>query len=700
MTSEDKAMDEMSEVGATPDVSALTAELRRSVTTYGAGTRANNTEATRFCRWAGQSPDGRKWDALMPQGRPAFPWDGASDTRIPLADEVVNGQVDLETTAFWRAQMKVSPVAGGDLEEAATASALMDWVITSRLFCDLTREVELVSQYKGTFGWAAIHVTWQQEQGQKTQTVTIQQLQALAAQAPQGSILADLPALAANPDGADQLAEMLVSVFPHLKKKRALKAVTELRNTGTCDFPVPVQTKNSPSMVALTPWDEFVIPPETTDIQSARVVFRRCYMTEFEIRQHILTCDWDEEWAEEAIATAGKFSNYADWSISAGLSRNALQDKTHLVEIVYGYQKALDQDGLPGVFCTVFCPSVGDKYGSFGCVDYTHGEYPFVVWRTEAIHRKITESRSIPEICVTWQNELKVQRDSIQDYTSISTIPPLQVPKNRGGTIKLGPAVQIGVMRPGEISWMQPPAREPGVAFQLMDRIELQTDRYFGRPNELIPPSISQTRQQRIVTNWLHGWTAAFRQVLALCLQYLSPEEIAKITGQNGPVPTDAQAMDISLRFDVRELSTDLVSEKLKAISTLVLPLDTAGVIDHSKLIEMLMRAIDPAMARDLVTDKGVASQKMFDETNADIGLVALGNPPKLRESDPAAQMRLQFAQQIISSNPKYQQQLQSDPIFAAGMKKMAENLQFSVQQQQNAQTGRLGVPPNATGQM
>jgi hypothetical protein len=89
---------------------------------------------------------------------------------------------------------------------------------------------------------------------------------------------------------------------------------------------------------------------------------------------------------------------------------------------------------------------------------------------------------------------------------------------------------------------------------------------------------------------------------------------------------------------------------------------------------------------------QGPAAQKMFNETNDEIALMSLGNPPQLRENDPTAPMRLQFSQQVLQSNPKYQAQLQQDPLFQANLQKYIENLQFSVQQQQNAITGRLGV--------
>jgi hypothetical protein len=600
--------------------------------------------------------------------------------------------VDLCSTAFWRSMLRVSPTNVSQLDQAVTAHNLMDWTVNAKMYNDLTRDVELLSQYLWTYGWAGVHITWQQEMGQKEQYLTMDQVMALAAQSPEGSVLADFPNLIANPEADDQSAELIMAAFPNLKKRRALKAVRELRDQGECDFPVPTMVTNKPMVAALAPWDELAFPPETTDIQSARVVFRRYYMTEAQLLNKVETDDWDEEWAQEAINTMGRFSNYADYSYTSGLANNSVMDRENLIEIVYAYQKSIDEDGVPGVFYTVFSPQVGDKWGYFEALDYGHGQYPFVIWRSEMIHRQICESRGVPEVCMTWQEEVKAQRDSIFDYTSLATLPPIEVPKTRGGNLKIGPAIQIPVLRRGEIGFLQPPAREPGVAFQLIEAVMAQTDRYFGRPTEKVAPAVTQMRQQRIINNWLHGWTEAFRQVLTLTLQYVGPEEIQRVTASQTALPQDIQDFDVMLKFDVRELSTDLVTEKLKAISTLVLPLDTAGVIDRAKLISVALRAIDPNLASELVMQQGPASQKMFNETNDELALISLGNPPQLRENDPTAAMRLQFSQQVLQSNPKYQQQLQQDQLFQANLQKYIENLQFSVQQQQNAVTGRLGV--------
>lgn len=685
--------DQLAETSEKPDIGLLCEELKRSC--WDTGSRIESIENTRYCRWAGQSEDGRKWARnLKGEKRKAFPWDGASDTRPFLADELINSVVDLTSTSFWRAMLKVSPVDMNDVATSGVANTLVHWCVYNRLFNDLVNEVELLGQYVFTYGWSAVHVCWQQEFGLKNFTLNAEQVIEMAGQMPEGSALADLPNLIVNPEADDQTAEIMMGVFEHLTRRRATKAIKELRETGQCSFPIQMVRLNQPKVSALVPFDDFCFPPETTDLQQARVLFLRRRLTEVQVRAEAKVHGWKEEWVKKVLQTAGHESDQPR-VVAANLTDNIF-DRENMLEVVWAYSKALNEDEVPAVYCTVFSPHVQEGYGSHELLDYGHGDYPFVIFRSETIHRKIVESRGVPEITQTWQQEMKVQRDSIYDYTSINTLPPLQVPKGRAGEINLAPAAQVPVLRPGEISFMEPPAREPSTAFALIQAIEVQADRYFGRPTEKVFPVLTQMRQQRIVSTWLHSWTIAFRQVLDLSIQYLPPEDIQRITGTAPQWDSSTPKFDVTLKFDVRELSSDLASEKLKAIAELILPLDSAGVVDRAKLVKLALRAIDPAMAEELVMEAGPASQRLFDETNDDISLMALGNPPKLRENDPAAQARLAFAQQIVQANPKYQQGLTQDPIFKQNMEQYAKNLQFSVQQQQNAVTGRLGVDPQA----
>ena len=80
-----------------------------------------------------------------------------------------------------------------------------------------------------------------------------------------------------------------------------------------------------------------------------------------------------------------------------------------------------------------------------------------------------------------------------------------------------------------------------------------------------------------------------------------------------------------------------------------------------------------------------------------DVALMSLGNEAQYEEKDPTANMKAQHLQAIIQGNPKYQEQLQSDEHFAALMDKYSKALQFQIQQEQNAQVGRIGVQPGNT---
>ena len=56
--------------------------------------------------------------------------------------------------------------------------------------------------------------------------------------------------------------------------------------------------------------------------------------------------------------------------------------------------------------------------------------------------------------------------------------------------------------------------------------------------------------------------------------------------------------------------------------------------------------------------------------------------------------MKMQFMQQIVQGNPKYQEALQGDGRFQALLENYGKNLQQSVSQEQNKMIGRIGVQP------
>ena len=684
-----------------PDINYLSWEFRRSLYSGNNMSRIDDNDAVRFCKWSGQTDDGKKWSNTGQDGKQVFPFEGASDIRVRLIDSTINELVATLTTSFERADLKVS---GVDIQDAASAEAatdLMTWIRENKMKAELQRESELLAQYCQQYGWSVVHVCWDQKISKRIQTITMQQIEQMVQQAAQQdpqSPLLQLPAMIMSEEHEDNVIAIFEQYLPDVYKGDLRKMIKDLRTTGTGEYEEEYVQKNLPSIAALKPFEEVAFPPETINLQDARVIFRRQYMTEVQMRAMVVSDEWDEEFVNQAALTQGRQSWFNDINlVSTALNTAGALRTDHLIEVVYAYVRQIDEKGVPAIYFTVFCPLVGDQtFGKHELLDYAHGNYPFVDYRRERLRRRIMESRGIPELSSTDQDEIKAQADSMRDRTAFTTLPPIKVKKRIGMINKIGPAVQLPVTQSDDYEFMTPPASVIGEAVEVMDRAYARHANYFGLNHAAVSPVKSQLIQQQNLNNWFGTWSIVFSQVFQLCLQYLPDEEIKRVTGSQLPknISDIAGQFDFILRFDVRDLNPDYVLEKLKAISQFVVPLDTGGVIDRNKLIMAITEAISPTAATDLITDQTSASQKMYKDVQSDIALMMLGTEAMYTQNDPAAKTKLQYAQEIVSKNPKAQQAVKSDPLFQKLMENYAKNLQMSIMQQQNKQIGSYGVKP------
>jgi hypothetical protein len=426
-------------------------------------------------------------------------------------------------------------------------------------------------------------------------------------------------------------------------------------------------------------------------------------MSEVELREKVTTEGWNPEWVNRALQQIGKSTTFYNINLlptTNMLVYNGL-NYSNMVEVVYAYTKSMDGDA-PAIFYTIFCPQAASNrfqdtasWAKHERLDYAHGEYPFVEFRREQLRRAVVDTRGIPELAVTDQDEIKAQHDSIRDHTAFSTLPPIKVIKRIGSINKVGPGVALPVTNQNDYTFMDPPAREPTTAFNLINRVEANHAAYFGTINGAVPPMKTQMIQQSLVNSWLMSWRSVFKQMFALCCQYMPPEEIQKITG--GTLPQNISAIhddfDLNIRFDVMTLDREYVSQKIQFLGQIA-QMDSGGVLNRNRLTEMMIQAIAPEMAQELIMNQTQASQQLFKGVQSDISLMLLGNEALYQEKDPTAQAKLQYAQQIMQSNPKAQQALQQDENFQALFQNYIKSLQMSVMQQQNAQIGRIGVTP------
>ena len=696
--------DELVFASNTPNIPYLYSEYQRSTQNGGNTANIAENDDIRLARWAGQTDDGKKHSENRMNGDGAFPFEGASDVRCRLVDRTINDLVSMMVTTFDRCQIKVKGTEFSDSENSATANVLMSWLLESRIRSEVRKEAELLAQYGTQYGWAGVHVIWEQEMGTRFQTLQMEDIVAMVEKAVQmnpEAAIKDLPAAIMSPEQEDYAVDLIMQYLKSVNPKDVKKAVRELRTEGNAKIPETFIAKNQPLIVALKPYDEISFPPETIEIQKARVVFRRTYVTEVELRAMAAIEEWSDEFVQQAVNCMGMQSQFNDPNLlpAAALINYQVSRQDNLIELVYAYSRLIDENGIQGIYQTIFCPQAGSEdYASHGLLGYAHNKYPFVIYRRERTRRAIMESRGVPEIAQTDQEEIKAQHDAIRDRTAFTTLPPILVKKRLGGINKIAPGVHLPVTSADDYKFMPTPTGDAGTAFNLIDRVEMNHASYFGLPHPNIMPQKTQTTQQFIINNWLDVWSESFAMVFSLMLQYMQPEEIEAITGK--PLPQNMSSVsnmfDFQVKYDVRELDTNFVIEKLKAITQFVLPLDAGGVIDKNKLVKAAIEAIDPDKAKELIINTGTASQLLYKEIQSDLGLMMLGNEANYVENDPSAATKMQYLQDIMGKNPKAQQAMQQDQHFRAVLENYMKNLQMSVSQQQNKQIGRTGVTPVA----
>ena len=673
------------------EVSKLIEEYNRSGGFNDLSYRRSRADDIRYCSWAGQDDDGKKHQRN--DNEQVFPWDGAADTRVRLADAIINENVDVLVTAFQRGVLRASPTEVSDAAQAEVCTTLLKYY-RNKLQAEFRKEAELCANQAQQYGFSVLHVRWDKEVTKKMEPITLDILIEIGQQAGEESAFSQLPAMIADPEQNDLAAEVLEAELG-IKRRRAKKMVRELREDGQTEWAVDVVTKNCPQVLALKPFDEIFFPPETVELQSTSHVFRRVWMTEFELKELVSVYDYNEAWVDAVLNAQDAYPSVYQEPLSDTFTQSGATEG--LYEVIYGYRKEIDEDGVLNVHCTVFNPKISDLRGKDTILDHCAGKFPFVVVRRENVSRKLIDTRGVCDIVHTWQLECKAQRDALTDRASLMVFPPLTVPARMGQVYRLQPGSELPEMRPGEVKFLDPPRSSPNEALNVIAYVEKQCDDYFGRLNDNTNPVMAQAKLQSQVDKYMSAWSEAFTMMFKLIQQYLGDEDLTRIAGVNPGLPTSQAEIqgeyDMSIRFDVRELDSEAVVTKLKSVIDL-LPIDTAGVLDRAKLMQLAVNVIDPVLGQSVMTDQRGASQKTFDKVNQDIALMALGNEAAYTENDPTAGMKMQFMQQIIQGNPKYQEALQSDERFQALLDNYGKNLQQSIAQEQNKMIGRLGVQP------
>ncbi len=632
--------------------------------------------------WSGKSRDHRK------HGADAFPWEGAADMEAHTIDERITRLVSLFMSSLNRSNVRAFPVESTDIPRSKLVSSFLKWMVSSGYIPRFKREMELGANYLLERGLLITYVGWHREDRKFLQRLDLNQIAQVAPEVVQ---------LIEEGTADEEVSQLLMSAFPGVTKKRAKKALKDLRKNGEAELPVARRQIDAPEVKTLAPDGDFMFPPYVTDPRRAPYCFWKTYYTAQELENKVITDGWDADFVEEMIdkyrgVNIDSIEREQEGRRSTTLTDNAYEAE-ELIEIVYGYQRLIDQeDGSEGIYCTVFHKEYDGGYAKFELLN-GYEDYPVVVTKLSEDSKRLYDVQTIPDILRGIQNQVKVERDSRIDRNSLATLPPILHPVGQAPT-DWGPGRMIPYRRKGDLDFAPTPPAPTG-SIEIEKTMEAQADRLCGLDED---SQISSIRKQFLVDKFLQH-SAEVLQMCYKCFQRFGPEAVFfRVTGSPDPVEFSKgdpnENYDIIIDFDVLNNDPQTQEAKLRQLTELT-AMDRTGRININALLDAAATSIDPVLADRILQPTEVAQEQVVKQVTDDLSKIFAGIEMPARPN--GAQIALTIIQQYVAQ-ADIAQKLQTDEAFRARLEKYNAQYTFQIQQQQNAQIGRIGTEPAQVG--
>lgn len=282
-------------VSKEPDIAYLSEAYKRTQSDLGEWLdRRQRDYDTRHCLWSGKSDDFKKHASQSSTGE-VFPWEGASDQEVKMADELISCRVAMCMNATRRAHIVATPTESSDVERANVVSMFLRWLINSKMQ-EFYPEIELGLNHLFEKGMM-VHYCWYENQELKQQqTIKLEEIAQV------------LPQIAgAIQDGSmdEELSEALKTQFD-ISKSKARAMLKEMRKDGETTVPVTRQVVSRPKIKALAPDEDVFWPSYCIDPQESPFMFHVVSMTPEQLKAKISTENWSEEFVDAAIDVAGQ----------------------------------------------------------------------------------------------------------------------------------------------------------------------------------------------------------------------------------------------------------------------------------------------------------------------------------------------------------------------------------------------------------
>lgn len=639
----------------------------------------------------------------------AFPYQGASDQKIFYVDSKIRHSKALKLAALFKSRQQFEPVGGaGDLAKAKMWQSL--WSYTFKRMRP-RHAANLLADYSDSSGFCLAGVYWDSEPVILDESLNTLPPELLAKMVDPFSL-------------EEEIVTELQGIFPDATDKEMIDALEALRS-GTppeeVTLPVVTYVKEGPCIVPYHAGRDFVIPPDTCDIQLARFIAILTptskedleydadrYDYDKEVVAEILDDMFDEHGNAASATTSATLSGASDLKIQQDTQYGLIQgdtDQKHIT-IVHHFKKILVA-GKKRVLCTVYCADKIDKPLKVFWLNYKHGKYPLVVVKSEDIDENIHSSRGYPQLFRSAQDELKIQADARADRTNDTINPMLLHPIGRPPTER-GPGSSYGyVTNADELKYLSPPQYDP-TSLQVEATIKGRVDDYLGSMGSVgdgtTPESskgeaniraVGDLLKEYDIENWLDAWGEIIAQCVALMQQFMPDEIYYRVVEDPNVEPIKVSIQEIQGQFDVypvisvQDLMPAYGLEAAKQIVEAALK-DPTGTIDPSEAFKLWLMRLDARGASSVIRPAPAAQQAEVNKELDAIAKIYAGIPQQVEEGG-NIQLRFQILQQYMSQ-PDIQSKMKVDAKLKERLETRVEQYQFQQQQAQNAVIGRQGA--------
>ena len=642
----------------------------------------------RNCEWDTKNED------LTKTGSEAFPFNGAADTEQWLCQQLSSTSTAINMNALRRSQIQAYPRKATDVNRSSQVSVFLKYLRDAGID-NFWREAELADNYRKNKGIMVTYYGYAPPR--MVPHLKRFDLEDIAESIP------EIAELVADPERIDEAIDLFNSIEGwEVNRKRARKALKQLQKTGVAEIPVLVEDEGKPEVMTLAPDTEFYAPSATQNFQDTNRCYVRKPMTPQELLQRVESEGWDKDWVDYAIEYANgipsaTFSGRYNSSY-LNLETKGAGEVRDLIDVIFSYERLIDEDdGACGVYLTIWSPEFGESgdMPAYAKRVLLPGikKLPFVV--TAPYEAKtLYSAKNWPQMLRTSQKIKKALCDSNVDESSYAIAPSLIV----------SPTWDHGRPQPGAVYPTRPGQQQPSyltkesrfdVTKGLIDDVMKDAMELVG----LNPDSpYSQQQQQHEINQFLYHWGEVLKGVYE-AYKINGPDEVfIRVTGNPQPVEfikdADEAEMNVAVSFNTIYEDPEQMKE-LRDTIVQAAQMDPNGRINMEAGIDMILNIADPMLADVMLlpTEEGI--DKIVKETQEDITTMAAGMAVGAPQN--AAQLRLQTVQQYIQS-PTGAAKLAGDQGFQFLMQEYMKQLQFQVDQQANAQIGRIGTNPAQMG--